>query len=196
MRPAALATCLIAAGALSACAPSLADDVDLANVAPDDIAFVGDSPVYPNATIAQNIAAGDSFSHLAMLVERTGLAPTLDGEGPFTIFAPSDEAFDGVPQAAREALGRPGNAAQLKTAVAGHVVAGRLSSADLLAQIVAGGGSWEAQTLGGTTLTFRQDGNSVRITSENGGSAGVSMSNLAQANGVMHVIDAVLLPEG
>lgn len=196
MRIAAFATALVAASALGACAPSLPEDVNLADVAPEDIAFIGESPIYPNATIAENIAAAESFSHLAMLVERTGLAETLNGGGPYTIFAPTDAAFDEVPPARREAMGLPENAERLTAAVAGHVVPGKLTSADLLAQIVAGGGSYEAQTLAGTTLTFRQDGNSVRISGENGVGVGVIVSNLAQANGMMHAIDGVLLPEG
>ncbi|MBB3033284.1 fasciclin domain-containing protein [Alteriqipengyuania lutimaris] len=196
MRIAAFATAIVAASALSACAPSLADDVDLADVAPDDIAFVGDSPIYPNATIAENIAAADAFSHLAMLVERVGLAETLGAAGPYTIFAPTDAAFDEVPQALREGLGRPENADRLKATVAGHAIPGTITSADLAARIVAGGGRWEAQTLAGSTLTFRQDGDSLRISVDNGTGVRVTMADLAQANGMMHVIDGVLLPEG
>ena len=187
---------LAAALGLSACAPSLADDVDLMDVAPDDIVFVGESPVYPNATIAENLAAADAFSHLAALVERVGLVETLGEDGPYTIFAPTDDGFGAVTPAARETLARPENAAKLRAIVAGHVIPGKLTSTDLAARIVAGGGTYEIETLGGTVLTFRQDGDAIVIAGPDGTSTGVAMADLHQANGMMHVIDAVLLPEG
>lgn len=168
--------------ALAACAPSLADDVDLENVAPDDIAWIGESPVYPNATIAQNISSAQVFSKLAELVERTDLGATLDGAGPLTIFAPSDAA---LPTHTDEALRRT---------LAYHVIEGRIDAGELAARIVEGGGSYHAQTLSGGTLTFRVDGDGIAIADGAGGTARVTMPDLNQANGMMHVIDKVLLP--
>lgn len=168
--------------ALAACAPSLADDVDLENVAPDDIAWIGESPVYPNATIAQNISSAQVFSKLAELVERTDLGATLDGAGPLTIFAPSDAA---LPTHTDKALRRT---------LAYHVIEGRIDAGELAARIVEGGGSYHAQTLSGGTLTFRVDGDGIAIADGAGGTARVTMPDLNQANGMMHVIDKVLLP--
>ena len=185
---------LAAAFALSGCAPSLADDVDLANVAPDDIAWIGETPIYPNATIAENIAAADTFAHLAMLVERTGLAEQLGSEGPYTIFAPTDAAFAEVPAALRDELARPENAGKLRDLVAGHVLAEKLTAAELAARIETGGGTWRANTLGGGTLTFSRQGDAIVIASSGGKSVRVTMADLHQANGMMHVIDAVVLP--
>ena len=194
-----LRTCVLpvaAALGLAACAPSLADDVDLENVAPDDIAWIGETPIYPNATIAENIAGAETFSHLAMLVERVGLAETLGGDGPYTIFAPTDAAFDGVPAATRDTLARPENAAQLRAAVAGHVIPGRITLADLQARIAAGGGTYEAETLAGTTLTFRAERGTVAISGSDGSGSSLAMADLAQSNGMMHVLHGVLLPGG
>lgn len=187
---------LAAALGLAACAPSLADDVDLENVAPDDIAWIGETPIYPTATIAENIAAADTFSHLAALVERVGLAEKLGEAGPFTIFAPTDEGFDQVPQAVRQSLAKPENAEKLRAIVAGHVVPGRLPLVDLEARIAAGGGTYEAETLAGTTLTFRAERGTVVVSGRDGIESRLTMADLAQANGMMHVIDEVLLPEG
>jgi uncharacterized surface protein with fasciclin (FAS1) repeats len=171
--------------ALAACAPSLADDVDLENVAPDDIAWIGESPVYPNATIAQNIASAEVFSKLAELVERTDLGATLDGAGPLTIFAPTDTALTDLPPHTDEALRRT---------LAYHVIEGRIDAGELAARIVEGGGSYRAQTLSGDTLTFRVDGDGIVIVDGAGGIARVTMADFNQANGMMHVIDKVLLP--
>ena len=171
--------------ALAACAPSLADDVDLENVAPDDIAWIGESPVYPNATIAQNISSAQVFSKLAALVERTDLAATLDGAGPLTIFAPTDAALTDLPPHTDEAL---------RHTVVYLVIEARIDAGELAARIVEGGGSYQAQTLSGDTLTFRVDGDGIVIVDGAGGTARVTMADLNQANGMMHVIDKVLLP--
>ena len=171
--------------ALAACAPSLADDVDLENVAPDDIAWIGESPVYPNATIAQNIASAEVFSKLAALVERTDLGVALDGAGPLTIFAPSDAALRALPMHTDEALRRM---------LAYHVIEGRIDAGELAARIVQGGGSYQAQTLSGDTLTFRMAGEDIVIVDGAGDTSRVTMADLNQANGMMHVIDKVLLP--
>jgi|TARA_R100000049_G_C1937738_1_gene81656 uncharacterized surface protein with fasciclin (FAS1) repeats len=179
--PAAFALAL----ALGACAPTLADDVNLENVAPDDIAWIGETPIYPNATIAQNIASAEAFSKLAGLVERAELAETLGGAGPLTIFAPNDAALVALPPHTDEALRRT---------LAYHVIPGRIDAADLAARIAESGGSYEAQTLSGDTLTFRADGADLVIVDGEGSSVRVTMADLHQANGIMHVIDGLLLP--
>ena len=186
MKP-GLVAMLSVALALAACGPSLADDVNLENVAPDDISWIGESPIYPNATIADNVAASPAFSKLAMLVERTDLAQTLGGEGPLTIFAPTDAALIDFPPHTDEAL---------RKTLAHHAIAERITAADLAARIVEGGGSYRAQTLAGDMLTFRMDRETVVLSGADGSSARVTMADLAQANGVMHVIDGVVLPAG
>tara|TARA_B100000678_G_scaffold78090_1_gene64557 strand:+ start:1291 stop:1875 length:585 start_codon:yes stop_codon:yes gene_type:complete len=194
MRTPVFALAVAAALGLSACTPTLADDVDLSDVAPADIAWIGETPVYPNATIAENIAAAEVFSHLEVLVERVGLVETLGGDGPYTIFAPTDSAFNGVSEAVRAELARPENAAQLREVVAGHVVPERIFAADLMANIEAGGGSYDVTTLSGSKLTFRMDGPSIRISGPKGDGVLVTQADIVQANGMMHVIDGVLLP--
>jgi len=186
MKPGLLAIAPVALG-LAACGPSLGDDVNLENVAPTDIAWIGESPVYPNATIAQNLASAPAFARLAMLVERTDLAAVLDGEGPLTIFAPTDAALADLPAHTDEALRRT---------LAYHAIAERITAADLAARIVEGGGSYRAQTLAGAMLTFRMDGETVVLSGSDGSSARVTMADLAQANGVMHVIDGFVMPAG
>ncbi|GAB5347944.1 fasciclin domain-containing protein [Alteriqipengyuania sp. 357] len=185
---------LAVAFALAACAPSLGDDVNLENVAPDDIAWLGETPIYPNATIAENIAAADTFSHLAVLVERTGLAGQLGGEGPYTIFAPTDAAFAQVPTALRDELARPENAQKLRDIVAGHVIPGTITAAELAARIETGGGAYRAQSLAGGMLTFSRQGDAIVIASPGSQAVTVTMADLTQANGMMHVIDGVVLP--
>tara|TARA_B100001179_G_C18466744_1_gene349566 strand:+ start:94 stop:672 length:579 start_codon:yes stop_codon:yes gene_type:complete len=171
---------------LSGCAPSLADDVDLENVAPPDIVWIDETPIYPNATIAENIAAAPVFSKLAMLVDRAGLGEALAGEGPITIFAPTDDAFAALPPHTDEAL---------RETLGNHVIAGRLTATDIQASIVEGGGSWEVATLSGGTLSFRSDGDNLRIKGGDGATVQITMADLYQSNGMMHVIDGVLLPK-
>ena len=181
-----LAALGLAALGLSACAPSLPDDIDLENVAPPDIVWIDETPIYPNATIAENIASAPVFSKLAELVERTDLGDALAGAGPITIFAPTDEAFANLPVHTDEALGET---------LRNHVIAGKVTAPDLLARIAEGGGSWDVETLAGDTLSFRRDGDSIRIASGGGETAQITLADLHQANGMMHVIDTVLLPK-
>ncbi len=176
----------LAALSLAACAPSLSPDVDLANVAPPDIVWIDETPIYPNATIAENIGSAPMFSKLAALIERAGMGEALAGEGPITIFAPTDEALADLPPHTDEAL---------TDTLRNHMIAGKLTAARLQARIAEGGGIWTAETLAGDTLSFRSDGDSVRITGDDGASMLITLSDLYQANGVMHVIDGVLLPQ-
>lgn len=172
---------------LAACAPSLAEDVDRMDVAPDDIVFLGESAIYPNATIAQTIASAEVFSSLAGLVERAEMADELDGAGPFTLFAPTDAALANLPALTDEAL---------RQTLRHHIVRGRIGSAELAARIAAGGGSYAVETLAGDTLVLRRAGEGIVIARPEGGSVAIGEGDLAQANGMIHVIEGALLPGG
>lgn len=153
------------------------------------------APVAGADTIVAVAQGADGFSTLVAAVQAAGLVETLNGAGPFTVFAPTDAAFGKVPAATREALLAPAGKADLTKILTYHVVAGRVDAATLTQQIQAGGGSAALTTVEGGTLTARvgADG-SVTLTDENGGMARVVQADVAASNGVIHAIDTVVMP--
>ena len=145
-------------------------------------------------TIADNIAASPMHTSLAAALTQAGLAQTLSGAGPFTLFAPTDAAFTQVPPVTREGWMRPAQQSVLAGVLNYHVVPGKLTAADLGAQIDAAGGQATLKTADGQELTARKSGDSILLTSASGNKAVVTEADVEQANGVVHVIDAVLLP--
>jgi uncharacterized surface protein with fasciclin (FAS1) repeats len=127
-------------------------------------------------------------------VTQAELTATLSGAGPFTVFAPPNTAFEALPAERRTALMDPANKTQLADVLKYHVVAGNVSAADLTRQIEAGGGTAQIETVGGQRLTARIDGGTVVLTGADGRSARVTQGDVPQANGIVHVIDAVLVP--
>ncbi|WP_309629972.1 fasciclin domain-containing protein [Brevundimonas sp.] len=157
--------------------------------------MVGGASMSPNETIVANAAKASNLTTLVSAVQAAGLAETLSGPGPFTVFAPDNAAFEKVPVATREALMAPAGKADLTEILTYHVVPGRLTAADLATQAQANAGKVELTTVEGDTLTVNvnPDG-SVTLTDQKGGTSRVTQADVLQSNGVVHVIDTVVMP--
>jgi uncharacterized surface protein with fasciclin (FAS1) repeats len=156
--------------------------------------MVGGAEMFPAKTIAENASAAPNLTTLVAAVSAAGLVDTLASPGPFTVFAPTNTAFEKLPEGTVGTLVKPENKATLTTILTYHVVAGKLTSKDIVAAIKAGGGSASLTTVAGATLSARLSGNSVVITDGKGGQSAVTQVDVMQSNGVVHVIDSVLLP--
>jgi uncharacterized surface protein with fasciclin (FAS1) repeats len=158
--------------------------------------MVGGAPMSPNATIVANASKAANLTTLVSAVQAAGLADTLGGTGPFTVFAPDNAAFEKIPATTREGLMAPAGKAALTKILTYHVVPGRLTAADLAAQAQANGGKVELTTVEGETLTanVNADG-SVTLTDAKGGTSKVTQADVMQSNGVVHVIDTVVMPK-
>lgn len=155
----------------------------------DGVAMTGDKNIVQNAMNAKSV------STLVGLVKDAGLVETLSGPGPFTVFAPTNAAFDKLPKAAVEKLMQPDMKADLKKVLTYHVVAGKIDAAELAKDIKANGGSYNMKTVEGGTLTAKMDGDKIALIDEKGGGAVVETPDVFQSNGVVHVIDGVLMPK-
>lgn len=153
------------------------------------------SQMLASSTIAANLSASPDHKSLAAAVTQAGLSETLSGVGPFTVFAPTDAAFAQVPPVTRDGWMRPAQKAVLAGILKYHVVPGKLTAADLAAKITEGGGTALLKTIDGQELTATKSGDAILLTSGSGNKATVTATDLAQANGVVHVVDAVLLPQ-
>jgi uncharacterized surface protein with fasciclin (FAS1) repeats len=157
--------------------------------------MVGGAPMYPDKTIVQNAAAASNLTTLVTAVKAAGLVDTLSGPGPFTVFAPTNDAFAKLPAGTVDTLLKPENKEQLTKILTYHVVAGKMSAADLMKAIKEGGGKAELKTVNGEMLTATMMGkHGIVLTDTKGGKAMVTQPNVFQSNGVVHVIDAVLMP--
>lgn len=150
--------------------------------------------VAPSGTIVDAAIASPDHTTLVAAVQAAGLVETLSGPGPFTVFAPTNAAFAKLPAGTVESLTQPANREALTRILTYHVVAGRVSAADLGAQIDAGGGRATLTTVQGGTLTATREGQSIRLTDAAGGTALVTAADIAGSNGVIHVIDTVVMP--
>jgi len=158
--------------------------------------MVGGAPMSPNATIVANAAKAANLTTLVSAVQSAGLAETLGGTGPFTVFAPDNAAFEKIPAATRESLMTPAGKAALTKILTYHVVPGRLTAADLAAQAQANGGKAELTTVQGEMLTVTPNADgSVTLTDAKGGTSKVTQADVMQSNGVVHVIDTVVMPK-
>jgi len=155
---------------------------------------VGGAPMYANKTIVANAVNSPIHTTLVAAVKAAGLVDTLNSPGPFTVFAPTNDAFAKLPAGTVETLVKPENKATLVKILTYHVVAGKITSKELIKDIKKGGGTYTAKTVEGGTLTFSLEDGKVKITDEKGGSAFVTIADVYQSNGVIHVIDSVLLP--
>lgn len=143
-----------------------------------------------------DVAAGSKeHTTLVAAVKAAGLVETLKGKGPFTVFAPTNAAFNKLPAGTVETLLKPENKAKLTSVLTYHVVAGNLNAAAVIDAIKKGNGKAVLTTVNGQTLTAVLDNGKVKLTDENGGSAYVTATDLKASNGVIHVIDAVVLPK-
>ncbi len=160
-----------------------------------DAVIVGGQPMLPNRTIVANAVNSQDHETLVAAVKAAGLVDTLQGSGPFTVFAPTDAAFAELPPGTVETLTRPENKQALTGILTYHVVPGRLDMAALKQQIMAGNGSATLKTASGGTLTAMMNGTSnIAIRDVKGQVANVSTYDVYQSNGVIHVVDGVLLP--
>jgi uncharacterized surface protein with fasciclin (FAS1) repeats len=145
-------------------------------------------------TVAANVVAADRLSTLESAVVAANLAEPLGGSGPFTVFAPDNAAFTLVRPEALQALMQPANRAQLENVLKAHVVAGRVTAAELGAQIDAGNGTATLETIGGDRLTATREGQSIVITGAHNSRAYVTQADANASNGVIHIVNGVLLP--
>jgi len=155
---------------------------------------VGGAPMYPSKNIVQNAVNSKDHTTLVAAVKAAGLVDTLQSPGPFTVFAPTNEAFAKLPAGTVDTLLKPENKKTLTNVLTYHVVAGRLSAKDLMEKIRAGNGKAMLKTVEGEELTFAEKDGRLWIWDAKGGSAQVTIRNVMQSNGVIHVIDTVLLP--
>ncbi|WP_125255995.1 fasciclin domain-containing protein [Brevundimonas fluminis] len=195
MRFAGLAAVSAAALLAAACSPSTEETAPATDAAaPADGAMTAEAPAATGNIVAVAQGNGD-FSTLVAAVTAAGLAETLSGPGPYTVFAPTNAAFEKVPAATRDALMAPAGKADLTRILTYHVVPGRVDAAALTQQIQQGGGSAALTTVQGGTLTARAgaDG-SVTLTDAAGNTSRVVTTDVAATNGVIHAIDTVVMP--
>ncbi|MCJ8164275.1 fasciclin domain-containing protein [Pontibacter sp. E15-1] len=158
--------------------------------------MVGGEVMYPSKDIIDNAVNSKDHKTLVAAVKAAGLVETLKGKGPFTVFAPTDDAFENLPEGTVETLLKPENKGTLTSVLTYHVVSGRIDAAELMKQIKAGKGQAKLKTVAGGTLTATMNGaKNVQLTDENGNKANISVYDVYQSNGVIHVLDRVLLPK-
>ena len=189
---------LLALGAatlIGGCAMSTMDGMDNGSMAQgSSTVMVGGAAMYPTRTIVENAVNSADHTTLVAAVKAAGLVDTLSGPGPFTVFAPTNAAFDRLPAGTVNTLLQPANKATLASVLTYHVVPGRVTAQDLARMIAAGGGSARLTTVQGGTLTARSSGGMIMLIDAKGGSATVTQADVMQSNGVIHVTNAVSLP--
>ena len=155
---------------------------------------VGGAPMYATKNIVENAVNSQDHTTLVAAVKAAGLVDTLEGPGPFTVFAPTNEAFAKLPAGTVDTLLKPENKYALVKVLTYHVVAGKITAKDLKKQIKAGGGKAVLKTVQGGSLTATLQGGKIVLTDEKGGTSTVTIADVFQSNGVIHVVDSVLLP--
>ncbi|HEV7285928.1 MULTISPECIES: fasciclin domain-containing protein [Kaistia] len=156
--------------------------------------MVGGAPMYPNKNIVENAVNSKDHTTLVAAVKAAGLVDTLSGPGPFTVFAPTNEAFAKLPAGTVDTLLKPANKGQLTSVLTYHVVPGKISAADIMKAAKKMNGMAEYKTVQGETLKIQVDGKKVWVIDSKGNKARVTIADVNQSNGVIHVINAVLLP--
>ncbi|MEY4541741.1 MAG: hypothetical protein RLZZ306_3498 [Bacteroidota bacterium] len=157
--------------------------------------MVGGAAMLPSKNIVENAVNSKDHTTLVAAVKAAGLVETLSSAGPFTVFAPTNAAFNKLPKGTVETLVKPENKGTLTTILTYHVVAGKMSAADVVSAIKAGNGKAMLKTVQGGTLTASLKGKNVIITDEKGGMSKVTIADVNQSNGVIHVVDTVLMPK-
>lgn len=155
---------------------------------------VGGAAMRPDRTIVENASTAPNLTTWVAAVKAAGLAGTLSGPGPFTVFAPTNEAFARLAPGTMDTLLRPENRASLAKVLNHHLVRGGLSTVQLVQRIQAAGGAAQLTTVAGETLTARVEGGVVSLTDSNGIKSYVETPDVRQSNGVVHVINGVLVP--
>ena len=160
----------------------------------NDNPMVGGAPMYKTKTIVENAVNSKDHTTLVAAVKAAGLVDTLSGKGPFTVFAPINSAFDALPAGTVDMLLKPENKPMLSKVLTYHVIAGNFDSKAIAKAIRAGNGKAEFTTVAGGKLWAMMEGNSLILTDEKGGRSRVTVADVRQSNGIIHVVDAVLLP--
>jgi uncharacterized surface protein with fasciclin (FAS1) repeats len=185
---------LCATALLSACA-GMSGNSSMSGMSDSKTVMVGGAAMYPTKDIIDNAVNSKDHTTLVAAVKAAGLVDTLKSPGPFTVFAPVNSAFDALPPGTVATLLKPENKATLVKILTYHVVPGRVHASDLSRMINAGGGRAMLKTVEGGTLVASMSGSNVIITDEKGGSAMVTIADVDQSNGVIHVVNKVLLPK-
>jgi uncharacterized surface protein with fasciclin (FAS1) repeats len=157
--------------------------------------MVGGAEMFPTKNIIENAVNSKDHTTLVAAVKAAGLVDTLSGAGPFTVFAPTNEAFAALPAGTVDGLLKPEAKDTLTKILACHVVPAKAMSDAVMKMVKDDGGAHKAKTVGGCELTLKLDGDKVTVTDEAGGVATVTIADVEQSNGVIHVIDKVLLPK-
>lgn len=169
--------------------------VSFVSIAQEKTVNVGGAPMYPSKNIVENAVNSKDHTTLVAAVKAADLVETLQSKGPFTVFAPTNSAFDNLPKGTVETLLEPENKKMLQTVLTYHVLAGKFSATDIASAIKKGNGKATFKTVSGGTLTAWLKGKDIYLKDENGNSAKVTISDVNQSNGVIHVIDAVVTPK-
>ena len=176
------AVSLVTALSAVAAAPAFAD------------VMVGGAPMMATKNIIENAVNSKDHTTLVAAVKAAGLVETLQGTGPFTVFAPTNAAFAALPAGTVDTLLKPENKPTLTKVLTYHVVAGKWDAAAISKMIADGKGMATIKTVAGGTLTAKASGKTIMLTDEKGGTANVTIADVYQSNGVIHVVDKVLLP--
>ena len=155
---------------------------------------VGGAPMYPSKNIIENAVNSKDHTTLVAAVKAAGLVDTLSGPGPFTVFAPTNEAFAKIPKATLDTVMKPENKATLVKILTYHVVAGKMTAADIMKAVKDGNGKASLKTVEGEPLTAEEKGGKLVLVDAKGGMSTVTIADVLQSNGVIHVVDTVLMP--
>ena len=191
LRTAAVAA-LIGAGSAGMSATAFAQD---AKAMSSDMPMVGGAPMDPQKTIVENASQAKNLTTLVAAVKAAGLVDTLSGKGPFTVFAPTNAAFEKLPKGTVDTLLKPENKDMLVKILTYHVVPAKATSEAAMKMIKDDGGAHNVTTVEGGTITLKMDGDKLVVIDEKGGGAAVTQADVMQSNGVVHVIDTVLMPK-
>lgn len=156
---------------------------------------VGGAPMFANKTIVENAVNSKDHTTLVAAVKAAGLVDTLNSAGPFTVFAPTNAAFAALPAGTVDTLLKPENKGMLVKILTAHVLAGKYTAEDLLAKAEANPGGFTMKTVSGDTLQFTKLGSVLYVVDESGNAAKITISDVNQSNGVIHVVNKVLLPK-
>jgi uncharacterized surface protein with fasciclin (FAS1) repeats len=156
---------------------------------------VGGAAMFADKNIIENAVNSADHTTLVAAVQAAGLVETLQGEGPFTVLAPTNEAFEALPEGTVDTLLKPENKEMLTQVLTCHVIAAKALSTDIVSMVEEDGGEHSVKTVGGCTLVLKAEDGKVTVTDENGTVANVTIADVIQSNGVIHVIDAVLTPK-
>ena len=195
LAPAALATGVQTTSPTTAAPVAAGPAMPATQAAPAANPTVGGAAMLPTQTIVQNASAAPNLTTLVSAVKAAGLVDTLSGSGPFTVFAPTNEAFSRLAPGTVDTLMKPANKATLTKLLTYHVVAGRVTFADLKAKVQAGGGTASLATIAGQPLTVTYASNVMTLTDPSGNKSYVETPDVMQSNGVVHVVNGVLVPK-